>query len=93
MEPENHLFEKENHLNQTFIFGFQPLIFRGVLGGLGPGGLGFLGSPDYEKDCIRGILIRIPNHQAKPPPAWPLVGNEGMKLYMVMMGIHSLIPY
>ncbi len=24
---------------------------------------------------------------------WPLVGNEGMKLYMVMMGIHSLIPY
>ena len=23
---------------------------------------------------------------------WPLVGNEGMKLYMVMMGIHSLIP-
>ena len=29
MEPENHLFEKGNHLNQTFIFGFQPLIFRG----------------------------------------------------------------
>ena len=24
---------------------------------------------------------------------WPLVGNEGMKPYMVMMGIHSLIPY
>ena len=24
-------------------------------------------------------------------PGWPLVGNEGMKLYMVMMGIHSLI--
>ena len=22
MEPENHLFEKENHLNQTSIFGF-----------------------------------------------------------------------
>ena len=24
---------------------------------------------------------------------WPLVGNEGMKPYMLMMGIHSLIPY
>ena len=24
---------------------------------------------------------------------WPLVGNGGMKPYMVMMGIHSLIPY
>ena len=24
---------------------------------------------------------------------WPLVGNEGMKPYMVMMGFHSLIPY
>ena len=24
---------------------------------------------------------------------WPLVGNEGMKPYMVMMGIHSFIPY
>ena len=24
---------------------------------------------------------------------WPLAGNEGMKPYMVMMGIHSLIPY
>ena len=22
LEPENHLFEKENHLNQTSIFGF-----------------------------------------------------------------------
>ena len=22
-----------------------------------------------------------------------IVGNEGMKLYVVMMGIHSLIPY
>ena len=24
---------------------------------------------------------------------WPLVGNEGMKFYAVMMGIDSLIPY
>ena len=32
MEPENHLFEKENHLNQTSIFGFKMLIFRGVPG-------------------------------------------------------------
>ena len=28
--PENHLLEKENRPNQIFIFGFQPLIFRGV---------------------------------------------------------------
>ena len=30
MEPKNHLFEKENHLNQTSMIMFQPLIFRGV---------------------------------------------------------------
>ena len=24
---------------------------------------------------------------------WSLVENEGMKLYMDIMGIHSLIPY
>ena len=30
MEPENHVFEKENHLNQTFIFGFKISIFRGA---------------------------------------------------------------
>ena len=28
--PENHLFEKEHHLPFCHIFGFQPLIFRGV---------------------------------------------------------------
>ena len=27
---ENHMFGKENHLNQSFIFGFKMLIFRGV---------------------------------------------------------------
>ena len=27
------------------------------------------------------------------PSGWPLVGNEGMKLYLVIMGIHSQIPY
>jgi len=32
MEPENHLIEKENHLNQTSIFAFKMLIFRGVPG-------------------------------------------------------------
>ena len=25
--------------------------------------------------------------------SWLLAGDEGMKLYIVMMGIHSLIPY
>ena len=30
MEPKNHPIEKENHLNQTSIFGFQPLVFQGV---------------------------------------------------------------
>ena len=24
---------------------------------------------------------------------WPLTGNEGMESYMIMMGIHSLIPH
>lgn len=24
---------------------------------------------------------------------WPVVGIEGMELYMIMMGIHSLISY
>ena len=24
---------------------------------------------------------------------WPLVGNEGINLYMGILGIHSLIPY
>ena len=30
MEPETHPFEIENHLNQTFTFVFQPLVFGGV---------------------------------------------------------------
>ncbi len=30
MEPENHLLEKENHLNQTFIFRFH-VNFQGVI--------------------------------------------------------------
>ena len=30
IEPENHTLEKENHLNQTSILGFQPLVFGGV---------------------------------------------------------------
>ena len=30
MEPKNHPFRKENHLNQTIILRFQPLIFQGV---------------------------------------------------------------
>ena len=30
MEPENHLFEKENHLNQTSIFGFH-VNFQGCI--------------------------------------------------------------
>ena len=29
MEPENHLFEQGNHLNQTSIFGFQHVNFPG----------------------------------------------------------------
>ncbi len=24
---------------------------------------------------------------------WPLVGNEGINLYIGILGIHSLIPY
>ena len=36
--------------------------------------------------------LSIKIHQTKLS-GWPLVGNEGMKLYMVMMGIHSFIPY
>ena len=31
-EPKNHPIEKENHLNQTSIFGFKKLIFQGVNG-------------------------------------------------------------
>ena len=30
MEPKNHPFEKETHLNQTSILGFQIFIFQGV---------------------------------------------------------------
>ena len=30
MEPTNHPIEKENHLNQTTIFGFNMLTFQGV---------------------------------------------------------------
>ena len=30
MEAKNHPIEKEHHLNQTSIFGFKTLIFRGV---------------------------------------------------------------
>ena len=30
MEPENHLFEQENHLNQTFKIPGSMLIFQGV---------------------------------------------------------------
>lgn len=30
IEPENEPFWKVNHLNQTFIFGFKMLFFRGV---------------------------------------------------------------
>ena len=30
LEPEHHLFEKENHLNQTVTIVFQPLLFGGV---------------------------------------------------------------
>jgi len=57
----------------------------------------------------RQILPQLPSvmgiegaHRPMPPQppgnealltGWPLVGNEGMKLYMVIMGIHSLIPY
>ncbi len=26
-------------------------------------------------------------------PGWPLVGNEGINLYIAILGIHSLIPY
>ena len=25
--------------------------------------------------------------------SWPLVGNEGINLYIGILGIHSLIPY
>ena len=31
--PKNNPIEKEHHLNQTLIFGFNMLIFGGVLGG------------------------------------------------------------
>ena len=31
MEPENHPFEKENHLPSTSIFGFKLLVFRGCI--------------------------------------------------------------
>ena len=31
MEPKNQRIEKENHLPSTSIFGFQPLIFQGVV--------------------------------------------------------------
>ena len=30
LEPKNHPSEKENHPNQTFVFGFLPVIFQGV---------------------------------------------------------------
>lgn len=30
MKPENNQFEEESHLNQTLIFVFQPITFRGV---------------------------------------------------------------
>ena len=39
----------------------------------------------WEMEWIHFGILRI--------TGWPLVGNEGFNLYMVMMGIHSLIPY
>ena len=41
-----------------------------------------------------GVFLEIDNrYHILIYSGWPLVGNEGMKLYMVLMGIHSLIPY
>ncbi len=28
-----------------------------------------------------------------PFSSWPLVGNDGINLYIGILGIHSLIPY
>ena len=42
MEPENYPLEQENHLPSSSIFGFQPLVFRGVRKTCGGGGGGLL---------------------------------------------------
>ena len=42
-----------------------------------------------REDFFEIVNLKMDGHKT----GWPLVGNEGMKPYMVMMGIHSLIPY
>ena len=46
-----------------------------------------------EKNSKKSIQYWFNSFQIHNLTGWPLVGNEGMKPYMVMMGIHSLIPY
>ncbi len=48
-----------------------------------------LGEKNYEKL----IQYWFNSFQIHNLTGWPLVGNEGMKPYMVMMGIYSLIDY
>ncbi len=38
---------------------------------------------------ISHAVIRVKNQIS----GWPLVGNEGINLYIGILGIHSLIPY
>ena len=45
MEPENHLFKKENHLNQTFMTLGSMLIFSGVT---------FLAPENWPKQSQKG---------------------------------------
>ena len=50
------------------------------------------GSPWVEQ-IEWGDLVFFGSKDVSRPFGWPLVGNEGMKLYLVIMGIHSQIPY
>ena len=47
-----------------------------------------LKTPPAKKVVKRGIC-----QQCRPLASWPLVGNEGINLYIGILGIHSLIPY
>ena len=58
-KPENHLFEKENHLNQTSIFGFH-VNFRGSI----------ILHPTRKQHLRGGFPRWIPRNNALPSSIW-----------------------
>ncbi len=58
----------------------------------GQEGLWFIGPvfKTYGPVSLRMMAVNICKQQIS---GWPLVGNEGINLYIGILGIHSLIPY